>query len=165
MRNGTSSPPSTSNQKSGANSPVSMRAMGSASKGAPGYAAVRASDRTKKASTAMKAASRPPRYDTSSSSKSSRPRRRRTSARRMTSASPETRAEATNIGAMIAVYQNPRLIWRPKIQAVMEWSRIAAGSATQASLPFHWSSRARDSGESRVPSARRLPLAARSARV
>ena len=83
----------------------------------------------------------------------------------MTSASPETRAEAMNIGAMMAEYQKPRLICRPKIQAVMECSRMAAGSATQASIDLARSSRPAPARSSPVPSASRLPRRARSARV
>ena len=41
--------------------------------------------------------------------------------------------EAMKSGAMIAEYQKVRLICRPKIHAVIECSRIAAGSATHAS--------------------------------
>ena len=50
----------------------------------------------------------------------------------MTSANPETSAEQMNSGGMIALYQKPREICSPKIQAVMECTRTAAGSATQA---------------------------------
>ena len=57
------------------------------------------------------------------------------------SAVPETSAEAMNSGAMIAEYQKPRAICRPKIQAVMECSRIAAGRPTAASTPLSRSSR------------------------
>ena len=81
------------------------------------------------------------------------------------SAVPETRAEAMNSGAMIAEYQNPRAICRPKIQAVMECSRIAAGSPTAASTPLSRSSRRASARDVPVPSASRLPRAARSARV
>ena len=83
----------------------------------------------------------------------------------MTSASPDTRADAMNIGAMIAEYQKPRLIWSPKIQAVMECSRIAEGRAIQAITDFSRSSRARSRSVTPVPSASRLPRRARSARV
>ena len=55
------------------------------------------------------------------------PVRRTMRASRIMSAVPETSAEAMNSGAMIAEYQKPRAICRPKIQAVMECSRIAAG--------------------------------------
>ncbi len=83
----------------------------------------------------------------------------------MTRARPETSAEAMNIGAMIDEYQNPRLIWSPKIQAVMECSKMAAGRATQASADLARSSRASWRSESPVPSAAGLPRRARSARV
>ena len=70
-----------------------------------------------------------------------------------------------NIGAMIELYQNPRPIWSPKIHAVMECSRIAAGSATQAMALFARSSRAIVRSEVPVPSASHDPRRARSARA
>ena len=78
---------------------------------------------------------------------------------------PETSAEAMNSGAMIAEYQKPRAICRPKIQAVIECSRIAAGRPTAARTPFMRSSRCASASEVPVPRASRLPRAARSARV
>lgn len=61
-----------------------------------------------------------------------RPLRRTTNAMTVTRARPETRAELTNSGGMMAEYQNPREICKPKIQAVMECTSTAAGSAIQA---------------------------------
>ena len=83
----------------------------------------------------------------------------------MTSASPDTSAEAMNSGAMIAEYQKPRLIWSPKIQAVIEWRRIADGRATQAIFDLIRSSRAISRSDVPVPKARMLPRRARSARA
>ena len=83
----------------------------------------------------------------------------------ITSPIPETRADAMNIGAMIEVYQNPRLIWSPKIQAVIEWSMIAAGSATHAMTDFARSSRRMAAAEVPVPRASHEPRLARSART
>ncbi len=50
----------------------------------------------------------------------------------VTSARPETRAELMNRGGMMAEYQKPREICRPKIQAVMECTSTAAGRVIQA---------------------------------
>ena len=97
--------------------------------------------------------------------KLTRPVRRTTSASRIMSAVPETSAEAMNIGAMIAEYQNPREICRPKIQAVIECSRIAAGRPTAASTPLRRSSRRSHAAPVPVPSASGLPARARSERV
>jgi len=60
--------------------------------------------------------------------------RRTTNAKMTTSARPDTSAELMNSGGMIAEYQKPREICRPKIQAVMECTSTAAGSAIQASM-------------------------------
>ena len=70
------------------------------------------------------------------------------------SAVPETSAEAMNSGAMMAEYQNPREICRPKIQAVIECSRIAAGRPTAARMPLRRSSRCASARDVPVPSAR-----------
>ena len=48
-------------------------------------------------------------------------------------AKPESIAEATKIGARMAVCQPSLAISRPKIHAVMEWTRIATGSAMRES--------------------------------
>ncbi len=40
---------------------------------------------------------------------------------------PDSTAETTNSGAMSEVFHQLRAIWRPKIHAVTEWSRIAVG--------------------------------------
>ena len=45
-------------------------------------------------------------------------------------ASPESRAETTNNGAIRALCQLTRAICSPKIQAVTEWTITAAGRAT-----------------------------------
>ena len=58
--------------------------------------------------------------------------RRTMNARMMTSDRPDTSAELMNSGGMIAEYQKPREICRPKIHAVMECTSTAAGSAIQA---------------------------------
>ena len=66
----------------------------------------------------------------------------------ISSARPLSSADATKIGAMMAVYQ-ARAICRPKIQAVTECTRIATGSATYesvftlASSPFFIHTRSR----------------------
>ena len=65
-----------------------------------------------------------------SSASSTLPKRSAHSASRVTRAVPERTAETTNRGAMSDVFHQLRAIWRPKIQAVTEWSRIAVGSPT-----------------------------------
>ena len=60
--------------------------------------------------------------------------RRTMKAMMITRLRPETSAEVMNSGGMIAEYQNPREICSPKIQAVMECTRTAAGRAIHARM-------------------------------
>ncbi len=83
----------------------------------------------------------------------------------MTRPVPDTSADVMNMGAMIELYQKPRLIWSPKIQAVIECSMIAAGSAIHAITALARSSRRMARSDVPVPNASQDPRRARSARV
>ena len=83
----------------------------------------------KYASTAMHVHRSPAKLVRSSSFVSNTPRERRPSRASTRSAKPESSAEATKIGASMAVCHASRATSRPKIQAVTECTRMATGKA------------------------------------
>ena len=77
----------------------------------------------------MQTAKSPARLDSSFLSVLKRPDLLRPMSDRMSSARPESMADTTNKGAMMAEYHPSRAISRPKIHAVTEWTRMATGRA------------------------------------
>ena len=128
MQNGMRMPTTISNQKNGAVAPVAMMASVSAP-AAPGYAIVSASQPTRNPSTATHTANRPARFDSSFLSVAKRPDLLRPMSESSSRARPESMADTTNSGAMMAEYQPSRAISRPKIHAVTECTRMATGRA------------------------------------
>ena len=115
-QNGMIKPPITSIQKNGAVTPPAITASASAPF-APGYAMVRHSQPMKNASTAMHTASKPAKLEISLFSTLNRPDLFKPISASSKSARPESIADATKMGAMMAEYQS-FAICRPKIHAV-----------------------------------------------
>ena len=129
-KNGTSKPPRTSNQKNGAVAPEVMMPSSSVAPAAPGYATVKSSQPMKNASTAMNVASSRARSANNFSPQSNTPAFFEAASTHISNARPESIADATKIGAMMAEYQPSFAISRPKIHAVTLCTKMATGSAT-----------------------------------
>ena len=89
---------------------------------------------TKNPSTAMHTASSPARFDSSFLSVLKRPDLLRPMSDSSKRARPESMAEATKMGAMMAEYQPSRAICKPKIHAVTECTRMAMGRAKRDTM-------------------------------
>ena len=100
---------------------------------APGYAMVKHSQPMKNASTAMQTASRPAKLEISLFSTLNTPDLFNPISASSKSARPESMADATKIGAMMAVYHSFETC-RPKIQAVTLCTRMAIGSANRETM-------------------------------
>ncbi len=83
---------------------------------------------------AMQVASRPARLDSSFLSVLKRPDLLSPMSESSSRARPESMADTTNSGAMMAEYQPSRAISRPKIHAVTECTRMATGSAKRDTM-------------------------------
>ena len=112
--------------------PVAMMPSASAPF-APGYAMVRHSQPMKNASMAMQVASRPARLEMSFFSILNRPDLFSPMSDSSKSAKPESIADATKIGAMMAEYHSLASC-RPKIHAVTLCTRMATGSAKRDTI-------------------------------
>ena len=122
-------PPDNSNRPNGRFFVYTLRAAHAPHLGFQAFA--RVPKPTKNASTAMQAASSLANEVNSSWPQSNTLAFFSPASTQSSSARPESRADATKMGAMMAEYHPSRAISKPKIHAVIEWTRIATGKAIQ----------------------------------